>query len=107
MDLGGASGRAAIRNNQLFLATLHAGEALSLEIEVDPSFDKAGYTIQWQVPHHGMVQNNSERLTLQLEAKHVTKLLQIQAMIVSKQPYHRYGTHDDSVAIGYRVLPPR
>lgn len=106
-DLGGVSGRAAIRNNQHPLATLHAGETLSLEIEVDPSFDRAGYSIQWHVPNDRMVQNNSERLTLQLEAKHVAKTFQLQAMLVSTKPFHRYGTHDDSIAIAYCVLPPR
>ena len=104
-DLGGVSGRAAIRGNGT-IATLRAGETLSLEIEVDPTFPRSGYTIRWHVPNDAAASFVSEKLVLPLHGKHVSKMFQIQAMVVSNTIWHRYQTFDDSVAIAYRILPP-
>jgi hypothetical protein len=104
-DLGSV-GRGALRAGSKTVATLRAGETLSLEIEVDPSFARSEYLIQWFAPNLPIITNNSEKFVLALQSKHVSKMFQIQVRLISKADWHRYQTFDDSVAIAYCVLPP-
>ena len=99
-------GRGAIRSGSNTVATLRVGETLSLEIEVDPTFARSDYLIKWHVPNEPSLVNDSEKLVLPLQEKHVGIMYQIQAILISKASWHRYQTFDDNVAIAYCVLPP-
>lgn len=87
---------------------LHPGERLSIEVEIDPSFDAGEYEISWD--HHrsdGDTQHNHDsRITIDLQNRHVRNEFIVWCRIKSNKDWHRQGLHDDQVGIIYRILPP-
>jgi hypothetical protein len=87
------------------VATVRAGDTLSLEIEVDPSFDRSEYMIKWVLSGE-VAPEKSERINIRLESKHVGTLFIITVDLISSLSWHRHGSWDDRVLTCYRVLPP-
>lgn len=85
-------------------AALRPGDKLSLEVEVDPSFDPASYEICWLVPQRGKL--SGRRLVLTIEETDVMAKFQINCRVIAKRPWHKFPGYDDEVKIRYKVLPP-
>lgn len=87
---------------------LRPGEVLRIEIEVDPSFEKEDYEINWS--GIGITAgNNSAVLVLNIKEEHVAQMFHIGVTVKSvKNNWHRMPASqiDDYVAIYYRILPP-
>jgi hypothetical protein len=87
--------------------TLRPGDSISLEVEIDSSFDPEDYTVEWGVQSIRMAENGTGgHFVLMLLPRHVSEKLDIQATLTSKRDWHRHGTVDARMSIGYRVLPP-
>lgn len=87
--------------------SVRPGERLSIEVEVDPSFDRSDYTIRWSWPvAPGVSYKDSDRFVLDIEQTHIRPEFSIYCQVISDKSWHRLGSYDDSVAIIYKVLPP-
>lgn len=87
---------------------LRPGDTLSIEVEIDPSFDQSEYDVSWIVggviPTHAPLRSN--KIIIDIDQSHVTNSFDIFCNVKSKLDWHRFGDYDDSVVFIYRVLPP-
>ncbi len=89
--------------------TLRVGDTIRCEFEVDSSFDSSSYEVQWAAFNWiGKAKDHGTGVVLEiiLESYHVNKVLTYQAMIISKNEWHRHGHFDARLAVEYKVLPP-
>jgi hypothetical protein len=84
---------------------LRPNDILTLEVEVDPSFDESDYTIEWRGV--SAVMKNSKKIYLQFENKHVGQTFGLTCVITSKEDWHKIrGEFDDMFIYLIKVLPP-
>jgi hypothetical protein len=90
-------------------AHLRCGDTLSIEVEVDPSFDASEYDIRWSIanlPAPPAPNILGKRFVLRLAELHVSTRFCAVCWVTSKKSWHKLGSVDDQVDIAYRVLPP-
>ena len=101
-ELGG-EGVTSIRTTP----SLRPGDRLSIEVEIDPSFERSSYTIEWRWLRMTSEEGgDSERLVIDIDNRHVDETFKVQCYVNSTKEWHRHGVFDDLVQITYRVLPP-
>ena len=103
------TGRGHVQVSDYSPTRLRAGEKLSIEAEIDPSFSPDDYRIGWTyenpAPEHKGHQGR--RITIDLRECHVKEDFTVYCNVTStNQSWHRCGDVDDSVGLTYRVLPP-
>jgi len=82
------------------------GEAYSIEIEVDPTFDRDGYEIYWYMRYKRTEFFNDTKCTITFDIKDVGTTNILECTVKQDKPWHKYGDHDSKVVIGLTVLPP-
>ncbi|WP_423414352.1 hypothetical protein RLW55_12335 [Hyphomicrobium sp. B1] len=87
------------------LATVRVGERLSIEVEIDPTFARAEYSIDWIGSTTGMLCPDRTQLLLDIDFRHVNEQFGFHATVKSKEAWHRFGTWDDCLIATYRILP--
>jgi hypothetical protein len=87
-------------------AYLRCGDRLSIEVEVDPSFDASEYQIEWLISNIGGPRMTGPKFELLLTERYVTSRFCVVCRVISNKEWHRAGTHDHQIDIAYRVLPP-
>lgn len=85
---------------------LRCGDTLSIEVDVDASFDPSGYDIRWLISNIGGPPQHGPKFSLTLTERYVSTRFCAVCHVISKASWHRFGTHDDQLDIAYRVLPP-
>lgn len=85
---------------------LRAGERLSIEVEIASSFERSSYRIKWTWPAMTSKAEDSERIVIELENRHVHRNFDVCCLVKSNKEWHRLGEYDDLVSLLYRVLPP-
>lgn len=85
---------------------LRCGDALSIEVEVDPTFDSRDYEIEWLIANVGGPKIVGPKFTLVLTDHYVSTRFCAVCQVRSKKNWHKLGTIDDQIDIAYRVLPP-
>ncbi|MDW3651798.1 MAG: hypothetical protein R8P61_32265 [Bacteroidia bacterium] len=83
---------------------LYVGETLTINAEVDPSFEPDSYAIIWS---GNGISGTGNQLVLELENRHVGRYLVIRVLLRSNKDWHRYNhnSSDSYCAISYEVLP--
>ena len=103
-----ATGRGHVQVSEFTSTRLRAGEKLSVESEIDPSFSPDDYRIEWiyanLAPEHKGYRG--KRITISLRECHVREDFTVYCAVISNQSWHRCGDVDDSVGLTYRILPP-
>ncbi|WP_238656042.1 hypothetical protein [Paenibacillus piscarius] len=93
--------------NQPNNPTLRPGDELSIEVEIDSTFQEDQYTIQWriegQMPSMHQITN---KFFIKIDNSHVGERFVINCFVTSNKDWHRYGSHDDCLILLYKVLPP-
>jgi hypothetical protein len=93
--------------SQVPAAHLRCGDTLSIEIEVDPSFDPSTFEIEWSVPNiGGGGEQRGPKFTHKLSERDVSAHYFVTCRVISNAAWHKLGLHDDQIDILYRVLPP-
>jgi hypothetical protein len=86
---------------------LYPGDRLAIEVEVDPTFERSSYWLQWRWRlmklAHPM---DTERVVIEIDTSHVGDPFDVVCQITSNKPWHRGGDYDDRVELRYKVLPP-
>jgi hypothetical protein len=87
--------------------TLRPGDTLTIEVDVDPSFSAESYSLTWNAGHTQSTENTGlKKAVIHIGLKHVSETFIVRCTLMSNQEWHRHGTHDDTIAIFYKVLPP-
>ncbi len=85
---------------------LRPEDVYSIELEIDPSFERDTYRLKWFVGSQ-IIESDSNRLVVELENKHVSEDFYIACWIITKNDWHRYSVgYDDEIVINLRVFPP-
>jgi hypothetical protein len=87
-------------------ACLRCGDRLSIEVEVDPSFNASEYQIEWVISNIGGPRMTGPKFDLLLTERYVASRFCVVCRVISNKAWHRAGTHDHQIDIAYRVLPP-
>ena len=87
---------------------LRPGDILTLDIEIDPSYDPATYGISWSSTKPWSNDPQSERrVVIPITNRQVGQQFDIQCRITSNRDWHRMSMGaDDFLMLGYKVLPP-
>lgn len=87
-------------------AYLRCGDTLSIEVDVDPTFDSQDYEIEWQISNIGGPKTVGRKFLLPLTDRYVSTRLCMVCRVTSKKSWHKIGSFDDQIDIAYKVLPP-
>lgn len=90
---------------------IRAGNQLSFEIEVDPSFDRNDYTLKWEakVDSSTCITGEDETFCFTVPVEAVGRYLDISCSITTNKKWHRIGVRgeDDFLKFNFwKVLPP-
>lgn len=86
---------------------LYPGDVLTVELEVDPSFDRDTYSVNWwlkTLPNGG---GDGSKAVIPITTAHVGQRMELQFRLITKNDWHRSNGHDDVVDLYYRVPPVR
>ena len=86
---------------------LTCGDEYSLEVEIDNSFDKTDYSIEWTCFNKKNHFINKNHIKLTIDENDVAIHTTIECKIISKKTWHKFSYYDDCVIIRYTVLPPK
>ncbi len=85
---------------------LRPGDVLTVEVEVDPSFDPSEYTVNWTIATSQVIAD-SPKLVLVITEEHVGEQLDVECEVKSRKSWHRLGVRgDDLLDLYCKVLPP-
>lgn len=85
---------------------LYPGDVLTIELEVDPSFDVASYNVNWYIKAHTFDRGVGRKAVIKITNAHIGQRMEIQFKLKTTNSWHRSSTGDDDVVdIHYRVLP--
>jgi hypothetical protein len=88
---------------------LHPGERLTIEVEVDPTYERSSYRFRWMTFHGtppSSFNDDVEYVTIEIDDSHVGRIFDVRCEVTSNKGWHRYGRHDDMVDLRYKVRPP-
>lgn len=86
---------------------LQCGDTYSVEVEIDSSFRKEEYTIQWNMAKTDCSTfKDSNKFVISLTPRHVSQRTYLACIVTQNKEWHRFGDHDSKVTIGFTVLPP-
>lgn len=92
---------------------LRPGDTLTIELEVDSTFDASSYKIDWNYRgdwnpktkqsnpiHPGL------RAVIEITPRQVSESFTVMCRLITDKDWHRLGEIDDCLILRYRVLPP-
>ena len=87
---------------------LRPGDTLTLELEIDPAFDRAAYTILWNSTKPWSAEPvEGTRVVIPISNKQVAQQFDVQCRITTNRDWHRmHMGADDFLLLYYKVLPP-
>lgn len=102
---GTGRGICETRNNEENI--LYSGDKISIEVEIDPSFNTSDYTIDWVFDKKETTnyEENFNKIIINIENRHVREDFGIYCLVKSKEDWHRCGDVDDAVCIMYKIAP--
>lgn len=86
---------------------LYPGDVLLAEVEVDPSFDKTLYEVEWWLKTGPGGRGNGNAARIEITNRHVGERMELQFKLKTTSEWHRDSSgYDDLIDFYYRVLPP-
>ena len=90
-----------VNDNKSFL---YLGDTLSIEVDIDTSFDSNSYEIRWANSRLGKL-GYGYKLLLNIEEKHIDSSFTIVCVVISTNTWHKFGNCDDRMYFSYKILP--
>jgi hypothetical protein len=85
---------------------LFPGDVLTLELDVDPSFDPSTYSVTWRIKTHPHDKGDGKKAVIPITEAHIGQRMEIQFKLVTTNSWHRSSDgSDDIIDLHYRVLP--
>lgn len=84
---------------------LSPGDILTLEVEVDPSYDTSSYTVEWSHSRLDLVPGH--KIAIPITNQQVGELFEVSCFVKSDRDWHRLNHADDILRVSYKVLPPQ
>jgi hypothetical protein len=85
---------------------LRCGDKFRAEIEIDASFSKEEYTIEWYSKREMKEIQNMTSIEFEFKEEDVGELFGINVKVISNKKWHRHSSYDDELYIIFTVLPP-
>jgi len=86
---------------------LRSGDTLTLELEVDPSFDPESYNLEWSSSKSWSPAKDTDlKVVIPITNKQVGVSFDVICSLIYKNDWHRLDHRDDLLLLKYRVLPP-
>lgn len=87
---------------------LRPGDVLTIEIEVDPSYDPSSYGIQWtSTKPWGIEPETGAKVVIPISNRQVGQQFDVQCVITANREWHRMNMGaEDFLMLYYKVLPP-
>lgn len=86
---------------------LRPGDKFRIDIQIDPTFNKDEYDINWFMADFKTEEfNNKPYLFFEVNNSHVSACLSISCTIISNKTWHKYKGTDDELLICLKILPP-
>lgn len=86
---------------------LRPGDELAFEVEVDPSFTSAGYSLRWHWPGvHFVDSPSTSRVVVPIEERHVMEQFMLSCQVTTDRVWHRLQGCDEHLVLVLKVLPP-
>lgn len=83
---------------------LYPGDTLTIEIEVDPTFDETEYEVKWE-GNYNDIEGTGKKFMLPIQEKYITETLDVICKVISTEIWHRNTHFDDQFHCQYKVLP--
>lgn len=83
---------------------IYPGDSLSIQVDIDPSFDPSTYNIKWSNTRLGKIVDGYN-LVLNIEERHVHTSFNLICIVTSNKSWHRFGNYDDRIEFCYKVVP--
>ncbi len=87
---------------------LRSGDILTLELEIDPSFDPSSYILTWgSAKSFSTPIPDGSKAVIAITNKQVSQQFDIQCRLTTNKEWHRmHNGADDFLMLYYKVLPP-
>ena len=89
--------------------SFRCGDTFWIEVEIDPAFSSADYSIEWLITHHGsrLPPQTERKAVFVFNQNNVAMDTKIHCSVKSKQLWHRMASGlDDFFLLSIQVLPP-
>lgn len=88
-------------------ASIHVGDKVRMEVEVDASFDPSSYYVTWMVSANlGNERRTGNPFVFEFLPRHVGEHFTFFIHLISTKDWHRHTSHDAQIVLSYKVLPP-
>lgn len=86
--------------------SIRAGETLSIEVEIDSSFNEDSYEVLWVYDNQNKA-FSGHKIVINIDENFVRVDFTFYVSVISKEhSWHRCGDVDDCIGITYEILPP-
>lgn len=81
----------------------NVGNELSIELEIDSSFDQSAYEIKWI--RDSSLESETNKWSYRFEVSDIGEVFKVTVTIKTTNTWHRMGKIDDALYIQFKVLP--
>jgi hypothetical protein len=87
---------------------LRPGDTLTIEAEVDPTFQESEYSILWRGgnTYERSVLQRGKKLLVVISELMVSARYPFRCDLTTNKTWHKHDTFDDQVSVAYKILPP-
>lgn len=86
---------------------LYPGDTLIIEVDVDPTYGEADYSVQWWLKTSPGAEGNGRIARIEITNAHVGERMEVQFSLTTNRDWHRSSSGDDDILdVYYKVLPP-
>lgn len=86
---------------------LYPGDTLTVELEVDPSFDVGSYSVVWWLKTRPDGQGNDRKAVISITEAHISQRMELQFKLTTTNSWHRDSSGADDIIDLYYRVPPR
>lgn len=96
----------AIDLSNLHHKRLYPRDVLTIDVDVDSSFDQESYDVIWYIKTHPSWRGEESKAIITLTEEHISQRIEIQFKLKTTNSWHKEsGGFDDILDLYYRVLP--
>ena len=83
----------------------YLGEKFSLNLTIDPSFEKNSYTLEWGKRDGVEIVSNGEQINVTITNQLIGENVILSCKLITKNEWHRYSGYDQRLLVKFKALP--